>query len=151
MHSGRTLGPRWARSMSEDRFQKPGPGIERAAAARTILIVEDEMLLAMMLEGMLGDLGHTVLKAARVSSGVRMATEAAIDCAILDVNLNGETSYPVADALRKRGMPFVFATGYGEDGVHADYRGVPVLTKPYREHDLERILTSVLPLGTWVA
>jgi CheY-like chemotaxis protein len=136
--------------MSENRFEDAGVQALRRADGRSILIVEDEMLLAMLLEGMLDDLGHTVIKAARVATAVRMASEAVIDCAILDVNLSGENSYPVADALRKRGIPFVFATGYGGDGVQADYRDAPILTKPYRVHDLERALAQALTPATWV-
>jgi CheY-like chemotaxis protein len=109
-----------------------------------ILVVEDEMLLAMMLEDMLTELGYRVIKVARVGKATDLAATAAIDCAILDVNLDGEWSYPVADALRRRGIPFVFSSGYGADGLRADYIGSPVLSKPFSQHDLQRVLTKVL-------
>jgi CheY-like chemotaxis protein len=110
-----------------------------------ILILEDEMLLAMMIETMLTELGYRTLKAARVASGVRLAATAAVDCAILDVNLDSETSYPVAAELRRRGIPFVFATGYAAPSLEAGYRNCPILSKPYSQQDLQRVLTQTLP------
>jgi len=109
-----------------------------------ILVVEDEMLLAMMIEGMLTDLGYRVIMAARVAKATGLAATEAIDCAILDVNLNGVTSYSVASELRLRDIPFVFATGYGEAGLHADYHGSPMLSKPFSQQELERVLSKTL-------
>ena len=109
-----------------------------------ILVVEDEMLLAMMIEGMLTDLGYRVIMAARVAKATDLAATEAIDCAILDVNLNGETSYSVASELRRRDVPFVFATGYGAGGLHADYHGSPMLSKPFSQSNLEQVLNETL-------
>lgn len=109
-----------------------------------ILVVEDEMLLAMMLEDMLTDLGYRVVKASRAARASTLVATAAIDCAILDVNLNGETSYSVANELRQRDVPFVFATGYGAGGLHADYHGSPMLSKPFSQDELGRVLTKTL-------
>lgn len=111
-----------------------------------ILVVEDEMLLALMLENMLTDLGYRVVKASRAAKGSALAATAAIDCAILDVNLDGETSYSVANELRRRDVPFVFATGYGAGGLRADYHGSPVLSKPFSQDELVRVLRETLSL-----
>jgi CheY-like chemotaxis protein len=109
-----------------------------------ILVVEDEMLLALMLEDMLEDLGYRTVKAARVAKATSLASTAALDCAILDVNLDGENSYPVAVELRRRKIPFVFATGYGAPSLDADFRDTPILSKPYSQLELQRLLTRTL-------
>jgi len=109
-----------------------------------VLVVEDEMVVAMMLEGLLKDLGYRVIKAARVGRAANLAATEAIDVAILDVNLAGAPSYPVAEALRRRGIPFVFASGYAPGSLHADFQDVPVLRKPYLSHDVRRLLAEAL-------
>lgn len=96
-----------------------------------ILIVEDEMALAMMLEDLLEDAGHRVLKAARLPAAVALAETARIDAAILDINLGGSVVFPAADVLRRRGIPFVFTSGYGRDGLPPEYLHSPMLQKPY--------------------
>jgi len=116
-----------------------------AAASRCILIAEDEMLVALMLEDMLTDMGFRTVMAARVGKAARIAATTDVDCAILDINLDGEPSYPVAEELRRRGVPIVFSTGYGVASLRAEYRDCPILSKPYSEQELERILTQVLP------
>ncbi len=103
-----------------------------------ILVVEDEMLVAMMLEDMLQDVGYRVIVAGRVAKAIDIAANAAIDCAILDVNLDGETSYPVADELRRRGIPFFFSTGYSPENLRVDYLGSPFLSKPCSPEDVEQ-------------
>ena len=110
-----------------------------------ILVVEDEMTIALMLEDMLGNLGHTVVGLAlRLAQAVKLATDAQIDFAILDVNLNGQLSFPVAELLAARGVPFVFATGYGSAGVEAPYRerGL-VIKKPFDSKDLKLAIERV--------
>ena len=108
-----------------------------------ILIVEDEMLVAMNIEDMLLALGHEVAGiAGRVGAALALAEEGGFDLAMLDVNLAGETSFPVADLLRARGIPFLFATGYGIDGISEDYRSAPVLQKPFRSRDLAEALAG---------
>jgi CheY-like chemotaxis protein len=102
------------------------------------------MLVAMMLEGMLHDLGHQVIKAARVAKAVDMIATTAIDFAILDVNLAGEPSYQVADELRRRGIPFVFASGYDPGSLRADFRDITVLRKPYMSRDVQQLLTEAM-------
>lgn len=112
--------------------------------AKRILIVEDEMLLAMNLEDMLAEMGHTVVAlATRLSQALDLASSSEIDLAILDLNLSGSLSFPVADVLRRRGIPFMFASGYGRNGLADGYRDEVVLTKPYGTHDLENALKSI--------
>jgi CheY-like chemotaxis protein len=109
-----------------------------------VLIVEDEMLVAMNIEDMLLDLGHEVAGiASRLGPGLALAGEAEIDAAVLDVNLAGEQSFPVADVLEARGVPFLFATGYGLQGIDERYRGRTVLQKPFRTADLGAALRGL--------
>jgi CheY-like chemotaxis protein len=108
-----------------------------------VLLVEDEGLVALMLEDLLEDLGCEV--AASLAS-VRAALAwieagGSADMALLDVNLSGEPVFPVADALSARGVPFAFATGYGE-GHDPRFKGAPLLGKPIRQERLEALLRS---------
>ena len=112
---------------------------------KRILVVEDELMIRMLLEDMLGELGYVVAaEAARIDEALDAANNAAFDVAILDVNLNGEPILPVADALAARGTPFVFATGYGERGLPEAYRDRPTLKKPFQIEGLEQMLQSAL-------
>jgi DNA-binding response OmpR family regulator len=111
---------------------------------KCILILEDDMMLALLLEDQLADLGYHTIKASRVANGARLAATASLDGAILDVNVAGEPSYPVAFALRDRHIPFVFATGYGAAGLAAEFRASPTLNKPYTYADLQRVLAAAL-------
>ncbi|MGH6794216.1 MAG: response regulator [Methylocella sp.] len=115
-----------------------------AKICRRVLIVEDEGMVAMLLEEMLTDLGHEVVAiVGRVDRAVELAFEAAVDVAVLDVNLNGQQIYPVATALKSRGVPFVFATGYDNSGLNEEWRSVPTLQKPFQARDLERVMREV--------
>lgn len=106
-----------------------------------VLVVEDEMMVSMLIEDMLGDLGcHVVGPAARLDEALSLAQNAELDCAVLDVNLGGQSTFPVADLLREKGAPFAFATGYGDAGLRDVDKGAPVLQKPFRESDLARVL-----------
>jgi CheY-like chemotaxis protein len=112
--------------------------------ARRILIVEDEMLLAMNLQDLLMELGHTVIAVAtRLPQALALATDSDVDLAILDLNLSGTFTFPVADVLRARGIPFMFATGYGSHGVTENYLGEYVLAKPYGIRELERAISQL--------
>jgi CheY-like chemotaxis protein len=112
---------------------------------KRILVVEDELMIRMLLEDMLGELGYTIAaEAARVEDALEAAKNIDFDLAILDVNLNGQPISPVADALVARGTPFVFATGYGERGVPESYRDRPTLKKPFQMDGLKRLLQNVL-------
>jgi CheY-like chemotaxis protein len=109
-----------------------------------ILIVEDEMLVAMNIEDMLIDLGHEVAGiASRLDAAISLAREAELDAAVLDVNLAGERSFPVADILVERSVPFLFATGYGLQGIAERYRDRVVLQKPFRAADLGDALAAL--------
>jgi CheY-like chemotaxis protein len=118
-----------------------------------VLVVEDEMMVSMLIEDMLGELGCEVVgPASRLDEAMDLARTATIDCAVLDVNLGGQPIFPLADLLRERGAPFAFATGYGDAGLRDVDRGSPVLQKPFREGDLARVLTelqaAVSPTGS---
>jgi CheY-like chemotaxis protein len=118
---------------------------QSAAQAKRILVVEDELMIRMLLEDMLGELGYTVAaEAARIEEALEAAKTADFDLAILDVNLNGQPVSPVADALVARGTPFVFATGYGERGLPESYRGRPTLKKPFQLEGLKQMLENAL-------
>lgn len=106
-----------------------------------VLVVEDEMMVSMLIEDMLQELGCEVVgPASRLDEALALAKEADLDCAVLDVNLGGQPIFPLADLLRERGRPFAFATGYGDAGLRDVDRGSPVLQKPFREGDLARVL-----------
>lgn len=118
---------------------------ETRLSQRRVLLVEDEMMVAMLVEDMLSDFGCEVIgPAARLEEAVRLASEGRIDVAILDVNLNGQETYPVADVLAGRGVPFVFATGYGAGSLRDGYRDRPTLQKPFQQRDLVRALALAL-------
>ena len=113
-------------------------------AMRCVLMVEDEMNLAMMLEDILVDAGYRVLKAARVPNALVLAAAEQIDAAILDVNLAGVEVFPVAAALHSRAIPFLFTTGYGQMGVSAEYSDRTVLQKPYSLDELMLALDAMM-------
>jgi CheY-like chemotaxis protein len=108
-----------------------------SSSGKRILVVEDEMMIRMLLEGMLDDLGHTVAgEAGAIDEAIALAKKADFDVALLDVNLNGRSITPVVEILIARGLPFVFASGYGEHGVPEPYRGSPTLQKPFQAEAL---------------
>jgi CheY-like chemotaxis protein len=110
-------------------------------AGLRVLVVEDEMMVSMLIEDMLDDLGCKVVgPASRLDEALALAGEAELDCAVLDVNLGGQSIFPLADFLRAKGAPFAFATGYGDAGLREIDKGSPVLQKPFRETDLARVL-----------
>lgn len=110
-----------------------------------VLIVEDEALIAMLLEEMLIDRGFTVVAhAATLAEAEVSAAELDIDVAILDVSLGDEQVYPVAETLAARNIPFLFTTGYGAVGMPAAWSGRPVFTKPYDIAELATTLSQLL-------
>ena len=114
--------------------------------AKRILVVEDELMIRMLLEDMLNELGYTVAaEAAHIDEALEATKNADFDLAILDANLNGQPASPVADALVTRGTPFVFATGYGE--LPEPYRDRPTLIKPFQLDGLRQMLQSALDSG----
>ena len=113
---------------------------------RRILVVEDEFLIRMLLEDMLTDLGYEIVGVAgRVDEAAELAESKDFDLAILDVNLDGQDVYPVADVIGNRGLPFMFVTGYGGRGLPDNYRNRPTLQKPFQLDELKRMLAQVLP------
>ena len=114
------------------------------APSLRILVVEDEMTVALMIEDMLLDLGHEVVALAmRVGSALRIAEAAEIDFALLDINLDGCLSFPVADVLRRRGVRFAFASGYGSAGLAAAYRRDAMIRKPFDQQTLQRAIEGL--------
>jgi DNA-binding response OmpR family regulator len=111
-------------------------------AGRAVLIVEDEPLLAMDLEAIVSGMGYDVVGPAfRLADGLELARTATINAALLDINLLGERSDPIAVALRERGIPYAFATGYGARGTDHD---VPVLSKPYTPEIIRDTLAALI-------
>ncbi|MDP3746111.1 MAG: response regulator [Phenylobacterium sp.] len=111
-----------------------------------LFVVEDEAWISMLLEDMLSDLGCTVVGVAgTLAQALGRVDEIAetTDGAILDVNLGGQKSYPVADALSQRRVPFVFSTGYGRGSLDERYRQVLTLAKPFQTKDLAEALTDI--------
>ncbi len=116
-----------------------------AGAKRRVLVVEDEVIIGMLIEDMLAELGHEVVAiSTHLQEALRLARTNDIDFAVLDVNLNGQQSFPVADALRRRAIPFIFATGYGSKILQPPYRGTTTLQKPFELEELKRALSTVL-------
>lgn len=113
-----------------------------------ILVVEDESMIAILLEDMIYGIGHQVAGfASRVRDAMEKTAALNFDLAVLDVNLGGELSYPIAEELEKRGIPFIFATGYGKNGVPDRFNGVPVLAKPFEKNDLKLALDKAFAGG----
>lgn len=112
---------------------------------KRILVVEDESLIVMMLEDILGELGYVVASTAQ-SVGEAMATLEAnsFDAVILDVNLGDQRSWPVAAFLKERGTPFVLSTGANTNDTPTEFADVPNIRKPYAYDDLERTLGALL-------
>lgn len=113
---------------------------------RRVLLVEDDAIISMLLEEMLADFGCDVVgTATRVEEALDViGATTAIDAVVLDVNLNGMRSDPIADALAACGIPFVFSTGYGGSGVVDAHRDRPVLQKPFNQQDLAAALARLL-------
>ena len=121
------------------------PSQDAGARSWRVLVVEDEMLIGMLLEDMLIDLGHVVVDIVpRLDEALAAVKRGDFDVAILDVHLSGQSVFPVAELLAGRGTPFVFATGYGERGLPEPYRDRPILQKPFARDDLERVLRTVV-------
>jgi len=109
-----------------------------------VLVIEDEAMIAMLIEDMLLELGCTMLgPAPDAAQAFRMIQELQFDVAILDVNLAGERTMPVAEKLRAKGVPFIFATGYGASGIIAEFKDRTILTKPFRGSDLQDALRAL--------
>ena len=116
----------------------------KVVASKRVLIVEDELMIRMLLEGMLTDLGHSVAaEAGGLDEAISLARQAEFDLAVLDVNLNGTPVTPVVEILIQRGLPFIFASGYGQRGLPEAYQTAPILQKPFQADALEQAINAV--------
>lgn len=121
----------------------PGPGL--SLEGLRVLVVEDEYLIAMMLEDTLASFGCEVVgAAANLAAARRAAEEGGFDAAVLDINLGGQEVYPVADILRARAVPFMFLTGYTEREVEPGYRDAPRMQKPLDVDGLRAMLAALV-------
>jgi len=110
-----------------------------------VLVVEDEAIIAMLIEDTILDIGcRSVEVAPSIDRALELISIRKPDFAILDLNLHGSRSYPVADALQMEGRPFVFLSGYGAKGLDGDYRDAPVLQKPFQQADLEKAIKRAM-------
>lgn len=111
---------------------------------RRILVVEDEMLIALIIEETLQDLGCVVVgPVGRLDAALQLATDEVLDAAVLDVSVRGGKVYPVAEQLLARGIPFLLASGYGEWALPEAFRDRPRLTKPFTPERLEEQVRSL--------
>ena len=118
-----------------------GTGVTRCR----ILVVEDEAIIAMLVEEMVLDFGSEVVgPAAKMDEALRLASQAPLDAAILDVNVGGAVVFPVADVLQQRGIPIIFATGYGTGTLPSRFAHRPTLPKPFDYESLAEALRAVL-------
>jgi CheY-like chemotaxis protein len=118
--------------------------VANAQGHKRIFLVEDELMIRMLVEDMLSDLGHTITaEAGGIDEALTLARQAEFDVAILDVNLNGKPITPVVEILIERGVPFVFASGYGQRGVPEPYRERPTLQKPFQSDALAQVIDAI--------
>ena len=118
---------------------------DKLLSGRRVLVVEDEMMVLMLIEDMLADLGcKSVTAAATVDQALALIDAQVFDAAMLDLNLNGNKSHPVAAALVARGVPFVFSTGYTAHDMREGYRDRPLLKKPFQYEELIEVFTRLL-------
>jgi CheY-like chemotaxis protein len=111
----------------------------------SVFLVEDEVMIRMMVADMLEELGYRVAaEAGEITEAVKLAQTTDFDFAILDVNVNGKVISPVADLIKARGRPFIFATGYGSSGLPEEYRDRPALQKPFQLETLARMIDATL-------
>ena len=125
---------------------------KRELSNRKVLVVEDEMMIAMLIEDMLDEFGCKLVgPATNVPRALELIGKEKVDVAVLDLNLDGKDTYAIADALRQKNVPFIFATGYGSTGMRPEYGDRPVLQKPFQAKDLEIALAEALAGSNVVA
>ena len=108
-------------------------------------LVEDEVMIRMMVADMLEELGYKIAaEAGDITEAMRLAQATEFDIAILDVNVNGKVISPVADVIKAKGCPFIFATGYGTTGLTEPFQQYLTLQKPFEIHELERAIRFAL-------
>ena len=114
-------------------------------AGSSVFLVEDEVMIRMMVADMLQELGYSVAaEAGEINEAIRLVQSTEFDFAILDVNVNGKVISPVADLIKARNRPFIFATGYGSSGLPEEYRDRPALQKPFQIETLARVIEQTL-------
>src|ERR1700712_5391872 len=115
------------------------------ATGGAVFLVEDEVMIRMMVADMLGELGYSVAaEAGDINEAMRLAQSTEFDLAILDVNVNGKVISPVAELIKARNRPFIFATGYGSQGLPEEYRDRPALQKPFQLETLAKMIEAAL-------
>jgi DNA-binding response OmpR family regulator len=118
---------------------------EAELVGRRVFVVEDESMVTMLIEDTLADIGCEVIgSASRFEEAIAKAKSLSFEVAILDVNLNGQQTFPIAEALSERGIPFVWATGYSGASLPKSLPNAPLLPKPFHQRDLERALRAAL-------
>jgi CheY-like chemotaxis protein len=119
--------------------------MQAGTEVRRALLVEDEVLVAMYVEDALSELGYAIAGVAtNLGEALAYARERQFDFAVLDINLNGQKSFPVADLLRQRQIPFLFVSGYTSGGIADEYRNEMRLRKPFRTSDLAKAIVHLL-------
>ncbi|HVV40754.1 MAG TPA: response regulator [Nitrobacter sp.] len=114
-------------------------------SAGSVFLVEDEVMIRMMVADMLVDLGYRIVaEAGDIENAVKLARTATFDIAILDVNVNGKVISPVAEVIAARNRPFIFATGYGTQGLPPEFRDRPALQKPFQIETLASMVEQAL-------
>ena len=121
-------------------------GVDHAVLkGKRILIVEDETLITMLFEDILGDLECEVIgPALNLRQALDLANTATIDAAVLDLNLAGEPSFPAASVLRERGVPIVLSSGYGSSGLPSEWQDLPTLPKPFTADQVADVLAAAV-------
>src|SRR3954463_3766810 len=124
-------------------------GIPAMTATRpvggSVFLVEDEVMIRMMVADMLEELGYRIAaEAGEINEAIKLAQSTEFDFAILDVNVNGKVISPVAELIKARNRPFIFATGYGSSGLPEEYRDRPALQKPFQLETLARMIDATL-------
>jgi CheY-like chemotaxis protein len=121
--------------------------MDKLLCGRRILVVEDETLISMMIESMLEDLGcESVTAAATVDKALSLINGQVFDAAMVDMNMNGNTSHSVAEALVAHGVPFIYCSGNNSQKARDVLHPRPILKKPFRDEELAKILTDLLNL-----
>jgi CheY-like chemotaxis protein len=115
----------------------------------SVLLVEDEVMIRMMVADMLEELGHHVAaEAGEIGDAMKLVQSTEFDLAILDVNVNGKVITPVAELIQAKGRPFIFATGYGSSGLPPEYRERPALQKPFQLETLAQVIAATMKGAT---
>lgn len=124
--------------------QMPSPPLAQQPNQR-VLIVEDDPLIATMMEDIMEDMGLTVIgPAGKLEEALALAANAGIDIALIDIHIQGGEAYPVAEALAERGIPFAFSTGSDTESLPEKYRSTPTLLKPFLQEEVQQVLAELL-------